>query len=154
MPSVRQPANDRVIGYLQKLRGSAAEDEPAPLPGSPNYWEAGAHPDVVERIWEQLGRMFPPESRRVVCGTPALVNPDSKVLIAVGIGTAYAIRLPSSALLAGVPPTVRTEIVWTGGARFNVQTEFGSDWAAGSYMPEEVTWCRQAFDEHAAEARG
>jgi hypothetical protein len=90
--SIRQPLNDGVIRYLERHR-TFAEDDRAPRPDHLDYWESGSHPDVVERVWNQLGNALPLESRRVVCGTPALVHPTSKVVIAVSIGTAYALRL-------------------------------------------------------------
>jgi len=152
MPSIRQPANDKVVRYLARMKGP--EDDRPPRPGQRDYWEAGSHPDVVERIWDQLGKTLPADSRRVVCGTPALVNPSSKVLIAVAIGTAYAIRLPSVLLGSAAPPAVRTETVFSGGERLNVRTEFGDDWIFGGYSPDEETWCRQSFDEHASPEGG
>ena len=145
-PSVRQPANELVLRYLAARQ--APEDDRAPRPEQRDYWEAGSHPDVVARIWDQLGKNLPVDSRRVVCGAPALVHPGSKVLIAVAIGTAYVIRLPSTLVQSGVPETVRTDTVWSGGSRTDARSEFGGDWAFGSYRIEEEAWCHQSFDEH------
>jgi hypothetical protein len=147
-PSVRQPANERVIRYLERTR--VAEEDRAPRPGHRDYWEAGSHPDVVERIWDQLGRDLPPDSKRVVCGTPVLLHPRSKVLLAVAIGTQYAIRLPAAVLRSGLPAGARTETVWAGGTRMNVQQELGDDWIFGSHSPVEVEWCEESFRERPA----
>lgn len=140
-------ANSGVIRYLQ--RGNAAEYDRPPRPESRDYWESGSHPDVVERVWDQLGKGLPVESKRVVCGSPVLVHPASKVLIAVAMGTQYAIRLPSVVLHASVSSIVRTTNVWSDGTRMDIRAEFGNDWIFGSYSADEETWCRQSFDEHA-----
>jgi hypothetical protein len=136
--------NEGVIRYLR--RGNAAEFDRSPRPEGRDYWEAGSHPDVVERVWDQLGRGLPVESKRVVCGSPALVHPPSKVLIAVAMGTQYAVRLPASVLQAGGPATVRTTNIWSDGTRMDIRAEFGADWIFGSYSPDEETWCRQWFE--------
>ena len=146
-PSVRQPANAPVIAWLAGRQGP--DDDRPPRADEHDYWEAGSHPDVVERIWNQLGRTLPIESRRVVCGTPALLHPTSRVLIAVAIGTQYVLRLPSALLRSGVPATVRTETTWSGGGRMDVRAAFGPEWVFGSYTPEEEAWCRASFQEHA-----
>ena len=146
MPSVRQPANKQVIRYLER-ETKRSEDIRPPSPEH-DYWGSGSHPEVVERIWDELGKNLPADSKRVVCGTPALVHPRSMVLIAVAIGTEYAIRLSTARLRSGVPSTVRTETVWAGGDRLNVRAEFGSAWILGSYSSEEETWCRESFEEH------
>lgn len=146
--SVRQPLNDGVIRYLERYR-TFAEDDRAPRPDHLDYWESGSHPDVVERVWDQLGKAMPMESRRVICGTPALVHPKSKVVIAISMGTAYAVRLPSTVVTSGVPKDARIENTWSNGGRMNVQTELGPDWIFGSYGREEEDWCRESFNEHA-----
>jgi hypothetical protein len=148
VPSVRQPLNDGVIRYLERHRTFAAADR-TPRPDHRDYWESGSHPDVVERVWNQLGNALPLESRRVVCGTPALVHPTSKVVIAVSIGTSYALRLPSAVLRSGLPKDARVENTWSTGGRMNVQTEFGPAWIFGTYAREEEAWCKESFDEHA-----
>ncbi len=143
---MRQPANERVLDYF---RFRAAEDDRAPHPDGRDYLGAGTHPDVVTRLWETIGASWPPESRRVVCGTPVLLNPDSRVLIAVAIGTQYAIRLPSAIVKSGVAQTMRTRTVFADRGSLDVRAEFGDDWVLGSYATEETVWCRQSFDEHA-----
>ena len=151
MSSVHKPANDKVLRYLTRVKGSAIDDRP-PRSEQRDYWEAGSHPDVVERIWDQLGATFPAESKRVICSTPALVHPVSRVLIAVAIGTEYALRLPAAVLQSGLPSKVRTEAVWSGGGRLDVRVELGSDWILGSYSADEEAWCRQTFEEHSGSA--
>jgi hypothetical protein len=145
MSSVRQPANEKVLRTLERIRG--AQDDRAPRAEQRDYWEAGSHPDIVGRIWDQLGRGLPPDSKRVVCGSPVLVHPQSKVLIAVAIGTQYAIRLCAP---FAMPPGARIETVWAGGERMNVQQELGEDWIFGSHSSAEEAWCREWFQAGSA----
>ena len=77
-----------------------------------------------------------------------LLEPASKVILAVAIGTQYGIRLPSAVLQAGLPANVRTENVWSGGDRMDIRQEFGNDWIFGSYSAVEETWCLQSFQEY------
>lgn len=144
--TVRQVANERVLRYLDRTRGSH-EDDRAPRADKRDYLHAGSHPDIVERVWNTLGRALPEECRRVVCGTPVLLHPQSKILLAVTIGTQYAVRLPSRILHDGPPAGVRAEIVWSGGSTLNVQQEFGPEWVVGTFSPSEVAWCADSYAE-------
>jgi hypothetical protein len=146
MTPLLQPANERVLRYL--TRHGALVEERAPREGQRDYWEAGSHPDVVERIWDKLANELPVESRRVVCGSPAVVHPVSKVVLALAIGTQYAIRLPSDVVTAGVPARWRTDTTWAGGQRLDVREEFGDEWVFGNYSTDEVAWCRACFDQY------
>ena len=147
IPSVRQPSNERVLHHF-RLR--AAEDDRAPHSDGSDYLGAGTHPDVVTQLWRTLGATLPPESRRVVCGTPALLNPSTRVLIAVAIGTQYAIRIPRSILAAGAAREWRTRTVFADTGELDVREAFGDDWVLGEYAVDEPAWCRQSFDENAA----
>ena len=148
--SVRQAANERVLQYLNRTRGSA-EDDRDPRADKRDYMHAGSHPDIVERVWNALGKALPAACRRVVCGTPVLMHPQSKVLLAVAIGTQYVMRLPSRLSHDGSPAGARTEIVWSGGSRLNVRDEFGHDWIVGTFSPAEEAWCAEVFAEQQAE---
>lgn len=96
--TVDNPANAKVLEYLRsRARPGAAM---IAQPGDPqrDYLGSGAHPDIVERLWRDLNQALPTDSRRLVYGTPALMNPDTGEILAVAIGTSYAIRLPARRL--------------------------------------------------------
>jgi hypothetical protein len=86
---------------------------------------------VVERVWDQLGAVLPPEAKRVVFGSPVLLVPTSKLIIAVAIGTQYAIRVPP------VLPSMQTQTTWSNGKTLDLRATFGADWVFGSYAAEE-----------------
>ncbi len=146
--SVRQPANAGIVRYLERPgRAAGRPDVRAPRGDRRDYWESGAHPDIVERLWDQLGRDLPVACRQVVLGSPALVHPATGVVLAMALGTQYGLRLPASALRNGLPAGVRTENVWSNGSRMDIQQAFGADWIFGAWSSDELMWCAQAFDE-------
>lgn len=147
MAAVRQPANAALVRYFE--RSSPKVDEAVPRPDKAEYLYAGSHPDVVERVWDRLGQALPPEARRVVLGTPALLHPGSKIVLVVAMGTQYAIRLPAAVRATGLPVGIRTETVWGGGVRMSLTEDFGPEWVFGGYDAREMDWVRQAFDEAA-----
>jgi hypothetical protein len=55
----------------------------------------GAHPDLLARLWDELGGALPVDCRWIVFGTPVLVHPKTGMLFGFGGGThTYAFRLP------------------------------------------------------------
>ena len=130
--------NALVLGYLGRGGSgpaiTAPEDHPDPYSG------AGCHPDVVEHLWRRIGQTLPGDGRRMVHGRPALVHPASGVIIAVGYGTQYAIRVPEhlrdAAAAAGYMPTN----TWSDGTTTDVRAELGPDWMFGTYGKDEAEW--------------
>ena len=73
--NVRQPANAGIVRYLERPGHAAGcPDVRPPRDGRRDYWESGAHPDIVERLWDQVGRDLPAACRQVVLGSPARSN--------------------------------------------------------------------------------
>jgi hypothetical protein len=146
--SIRQAANAGIVAYLEhRTDPCALPDTRTPRPEQKDHWESGSHPDIVERVWDQLGAGLPTECRQVVLGSPALVDPVSGVIFALAIGTQYAVRLPLSARSCGQPPGVRTTTTWAGGQLMDIQATFGPEWVFGSWAPVEESWCRDALSE-------
>lgn len=147
--NLRQPANEGIVRYLERPGHAAGRpDIRAPRDARRDYWESGAHPDIVERLWDQLGRDLPVACRQVVLGAPALLHPGTGVVFAIALGTQYALRLPASALQSG-PPGVRTVNVWSNGSRMDIRQAFGADWVFGAWSADELTWCAQAVQPDA-----
>lgn len=132
--------NDGVTRFVRGILRGGAPPPIAPVDSIPDpYWEAGSHPDAVERLWEELGAALPTDCRCLVYGTPALVHPSAGVVLAFSMGTGYFVRLPSGAVVpdAGQPGDWRSETL----------RELGPDWAVGSWSADELDWCRSTFAE-------
>ena len=68
--------NIRVINLVREILGDQPPVASPDTVGDP-YYGQGSHPDVVERVWDQLGASLPTDCRCLVYGTPALVDPAS-----------------------------------------------------------------------------
>lgn len=139
------PLNQLVVDYLHKREPSH------PLFAAPDsvrdpYMGQGSHPDVVEHVWKKIGSSLPMDCRCLVCGTPALVQPNSGILLAFCLGTQYCLRLPSGFLEealkhGGVKPTTK----WSNGTILDASVTFGPDWVFGAWK-EDLEWSRKTYD--------
>lgn len=140
---LEHPANAGVVRSLCRRSGGAAWVVAPDVVRDP-YAGCGSHPDIVERVWEQLGRELPPTSRRILCGCPVLVHPDTGMVLAVCYGTQYCLRVPedrrAAAMLAGCTTSHR----WSTGEVTDLGEEFGPDWLFGCWAREEAEWCSAA----------
>ncbi len=84
-------SNDGVFRCLKSFAKGSVDKEPVQSidPKCDYYWGSGTHPDVLERLWNQIGKKLPVDSRAVVFGNPALVHPDSGIVLAFALGTEY-----------------------------------------------------------------
>lgn len=139
-----QPHNTRVLCYLS--RGGRNAPELAGWNSVPNpYYQCGCHPDVVERIWDHVGRALPVDCRCLIHGTPALVHPRSGVILAIGIGTRYGLRLPASVYSAAILAGAKTHTTWSSGEDMDTRRDLGEDWVFGGWQADELNWCKAAF---------
>jgi hypothetical protein len=165
------PANAGILRHLERRgRGGRAPASCSPEALANPYFNLGTHPDLVQRLCDELGAGLPP-CAWVVHGTPALVHPATGVLFAFaqGIGP-YALRLPprerAEALAAARKKTEEgadrlrlsgadreryvarhTGRVWEypGGQVLDLD-ELGAEWVFGRWLDGEGGWCRSAFD--------
>lgn len=107
------------------------------------YWLCGSDPEIVERVWDQLGSELPLASRRIVCGTPTLVHPETGLVLAVCYGTGYCLRIPEGALESALQAGCETSHRWGDGTVTNLPDEFGADWVFGCWANDEARWCCQ-----------
>ena len=141
------PENRGVLAYLG--RGERAKVSLVALPSSvPDPTTGcGCHPDVVQRLWDELGSGLPRAARVLVHGTPALVCPRVGVVVAVGLGTSYALRLPQGA--ARDPAASALERVHhyrTAGVTLDLG-QWGPSWRFGAYASAEPAWVVEAAGE-------
>lgn len=146
-----RPENAKVLLHLSRGRPDA-------LPFAPHdsvenaYYLCGCHPDIVERVWDQIGETLPADCRCLVHGTPALVHSTSGIILAIGIGTQYGLRLPGLLATEATKAGAKTYTTWAGGGGMDAQRDLGDDWVFGAWLKDELSWCRQVYEniDHAA----
>ena len=131
------------LGVLRYLRpGADAASSPVRRPGPDiDTWRLGAHPDIVEHLWTRLSAALPVDARFLVADTAALVHPDSGVILAVALGTQYALRLSGAGLAAALEAGFETRHEFsTVGRTLDLATTFGEGWVFGRYDQRESGW--------------
>lgn len=141
-PDLRNTPVLRHFGLDPAARNSIAPWDIGPEP----FMLAGSHPDVVDRLWNQLGAVLPQDCRCRVGHSPALAHPRTGLLIGVALGTRYALRLPEDTLHAALGLGATQCTVWSGGSTLDLGTSFGKDWVFGAWLKDEPAWCRRIFD--------
>jgi hypothetical protein len=132
------PQNAGLVRYLQ-TRVDLLSSKPSlqsPAPGDVD----GVHPDIVVRLWDELGSQLAENCRWVFLGTPILVRWDTGVVFAFGSGTIYCLRLP---------PSIYGDAIQSGYERIRVNSDLapiGSEWVFGRFIDKEDAWCSAAFD--------
>jgi hypothetical protein len=137
------PMNQGVLDYLRKE---------APLIASPEsvrdaYYQLGSHPDIVERVWDQLGRLLPCATRCLVYGTPVLVHKSSGIIIAICNGTQYNLRITTTSQTEARERGLKTKVRWSTGQEMDAMLVLGEDWLFGAWEKEEISWCQATCDE-------
>jgi hypothetical protein len=139
------PKNRQVLQYLSRRWKKEAPSLLPPDQVKDPYYGQGSHPDIVERVWDQLGKALPVDCRCLVCGTPALVHPASGVILAICNGTQYNLRLPADAMQEAMQRGVRLETQWSTGEVMNAVEVLGPNWIFGGWLNEELRWCLEAY---------
>jgi len=146
--NVDVPPNGMVLSYL--TRPDRRNRVPLPMVVRPEevehaYTKLGAHPEVVQRIWDELGKPLPKDCRRVVYSTPVLLHPDTGTIFALALGTGYGLRLPPPLIEVAISRGARTCVRYTYGGDMNTRRDLGPDWVLGVWLADEPRWCAQAF---------
>jgi hypothetical protein len=140
------PLNRGVLAYLARSGRRPVLAAPGEHPDP--YLRAGSHPDVVSRVWEELGPAVPDARRCLLHGTPALFLPANGLVLAVALGTEYALRLAPRELRLAIRSGARREHVFaTVGSALDLATAFGAAWVFGSWRDEEGGWLAAAVAE-------
>jgi hypothetical protein len=144
---MNHPANAGLRRYYQPRHqrstlGVVAFPEDVERP----YEALGTHPDLVARLWDELGKALPVDCRAIFYGGPALIHPETGIVFGFAGGThTYALRLPEP---------VRTEAIRAGASRIKHYpsqpsldlSEVGEEWIFGGWHRGEEDWCRAAYD--------
>jgi hypothetical protein len=166
--------NTGVLRYLKNRVSTTAVPSISPDVVVDPYMSLGTRPDLVSRLWNELTKELPVLCRWVVFGVPALVRPDSSIIFAFAHGThIYALRLAppqreelmAAALKqaqersdkSGLTGNAREKYLraksgnvhrYSNGSTFDITT-IGEEWALGRWLPQEVKWCRSAYENAA-----
>ena len=138
------PRNLKLLRYLARDRPQAPAFAPFDAIADA-YYKAGCHPEIVDRLWDQIGAALPVDCRCLIYGTPALVHPASGVILAAGIGTQYALCLTGALAAEAILAGAKTVTVWADGSRLDVQETLGTDWVFGAWLDSEIVWCRTVY---------
>ncbi|MEO8252104.1 MAG: hypothetical protein ABI978_05220 [Chloroflexota bacterium] len=144
-PLLDNPHNAGALAYLAHGR-SVADAFFGPPAADVDRHHLGTHPSVVDWLWETLGAGLPVDARWLVFDGPALVHPETGVLLAAAIGTQYALRLQADDLAAAV--AAGSELVHsfhTVGTSLDLPATFGPDWAFGRRDEREPGWLRASY---------
>jgi hypothetical protein len=138
--TVGQAANARMWALL-------GEELPPLSTGRPRdpYMSQGSHPDIVVRVWDELGNELPRDCRAQAKGKPVLSHPETDRIIAVSHGTAYALWLTPDDLADAQQAGATTVMTWSGGSVTDLAERAGSGWIWGRWFQNEPSWIRHAY---------
>lgn len=136
--------NGQVLQYLRK-RDKTEPYFALPESVADPYMHQGSHPDVVERVWNQLGSSLPADCRYIVCGTPALVHPKTGTILAFCNGTGYCLRLIPALVTEAIELGAKTYIKWSYGHDLDTKRDLGADWVIGHWLKDEINWCNATY---------
>ena len=141
-----RPENAGALGYLAHGR-SAAEAGFGPPLGDIDRQRLGTQPAVVDRLWDVLNAALPADSRWLVFDGPALVHPESGIILAAAIGTQYALRLLPRDLEAAVAAGAELAHTFRSvGTALDLPATFGPGWAFGRFDEREPAWLRATYE--------
>jgi hypothetical protein len=109
------------------------------------YMEQGCHPDIVGRLWDDLGKELPADCRAQANGRPVLAHPETDRIFALSRGTAYALWLTHEDFLDALDAGARTRMNWSGGSVTDLERSAGSGWIWGARFENEPHWVRHAY---------
>ena len=109
------------------------------------YWESGCHPDIVGRLWDELGASLPEDCRARANGVPVLAHPLSERVFATARGTAYALWLTpadhAEALGLGASSVMR----WSQRYVTDLRDLAGAGWIWGRWYIQETAWLERSY---------
>lgn len=139
------PSNKKVVSYLSKRNPTAALTVLPEDSTRDPYMHLGSHPDIVDRLWKGIGATLDSDCRLIVCGTPALVQPETGIILAIALGTQYCLHLPEPQFKNALALGAQTTTKWGSGRQTNLAEECGEDWIFGKWLKDEMEWCQQAY---------
>lgn len=138
------PENHGVLHYVGE--GLDPADVPTAVPSDDvDRLHLGAHPDVVERLWDQLATGPPPSLPYLVAGGPALLDPQTGVIVGIALGTQYALRLAGRSLDDALAAGLETVHTFRSIDRtLDLGATFGPGWVFGGWDRREAAWLAES----------
>ena len=141
------PANAGLRRYRESRHarpGTAAVTSPEALERP--YDRLGTHPDLVARLWDELGKILPQDCRAVFYGGPALIHPETGVVFGFAGGThTYALRLPEAVRVRALQAGATRVKQYPGEPSFDLR-QIGEECVFWGWFGDEAAWCRAASD--------
>jgi hypothetical protein len=109
------------------------------------YMDQGCHPDIVSRVWNELGKTLPCDCRGQAKGKPVLAHPDTDRIFALAHGTQYALWLTPEDFSEASEAGAKTLMVWSGGSTTELAESAGPGWIWGRWYPHEPQWLHDAY---------
>jgi hypothetical protein len=128
----RSASNDAVFAYLDPVGPTPPGRERNP------YLDTGHHPDIVERVWRDLGAELPETARCRVNGNPVLAHHTSGAVIAFPRGTSYALWIPPG---ERADCDLLTRHTWGNATTTDLTEVVGEGWRWGRFDAREPGWC-------------
>jgi hypothetical protein len=109
------------------------------------YMNQGCHPEVVERVWDELGKELPRDCRAQAKGKPVLAHPETDRILAFAHGTAYALWLTPGDQADALKAGASTVMTWSGGSVTDLAERAGPGWLWGRWYADEPSWLQRAY---------
>ena len=139
--------NHKVLKYLQEkgVRHTSIIESPENVKNP--YLNQGSHPDIVERVWDKLGKNLPLDCKQLVYGTPCLLNPINGIIFVICNGTQYNLRLTRKDFLVAMETGLKTATKWSNGKIMDSVEQLGENWIFGGWKDLEKEWVENYFNE-------
>lgn len=140
--------NKGVINFLSTNTGRSS----APLAETPAkfdrpwYEGLGTHPELIERLWEEITTDLPKNCKWIVYARPILVHPGTGVIFGFAVGAyKYALWLPPQEYEAAAE--IGLSSIYTDSRKTVIDLkEIGAGWIFGNFKEEERGWCVKAYE--------
>ena len=153
MIDFNHPANRTLVADFQSRNERGNPRELDPTKAADPYYTLGTHPEIVERLWDELGAALPVSCQWILYGRPVLVHPTSGVVFGFAGGThTYGLRLPPPARAKAIRAGAKTIHEYPAYPELNVAAsrfdlaDLGPEWVFGAWLKGEEDWCRAAFE--------
>ena len=78
-------------------------------------------------------------------GVPSVIQPVSGVILAVGMGTSYCLRILAESVADAAAIGSTPIHTWGNGDTTDLRQTFGENWVFGSFGDEPISWFRAAY---------